>query len=105
MKQVVIFKRRTNILSINFGIDISEDTITSEIRADKTADSPLIATWNFSFLTDGKDGEGLFTLDDSVASLITKSKGYMDVKRVTGGEPVPVFDDPIEVIIKDSVTA
>ncbi len=104
MKQIVVHKGRTNIVQVSLGVDVSQDTITSEIRVDKDKLSALIATWAVSFATNGIDGELLLTLDDSITTLITKSVGYMDLKRITGSEPVSVFDEPLEVIFNDSVT-
>lgn len=105
MKQLTVYKGRTNVLRISLGYDVSTDTITSEIRVEKDFGSTLIATWSVAFETDGVDGELILTLDNSVTALIDKTTGYMDLKRVTGGEPVPVFDDPIEVLFKETVTA
>lgn len=104
MNQIVVHKGRTVVLPVSIGFDVSADTITSEIRAEKDKESDLIATWEVTFLTDGKDGKLLLTLDDAVTSGITKSTGYMDIKRVSGGEPFAVFDDPLEVIFKDVIT-
>lgn len=105
MSDVIVFKNRTNILSVNIGIDVSSETITSQIREGKTSTSPLIATWDVSYLTDGTDGKLVFTLDDSATSLITQKFGYMDVKRVSNGEPLPVFLNPVKVVFRDVVTA
>lgn len=104
MKQIKIYKGRTIRLPVSLGYDVSNDTFASEIRVDKNRESELIATWDVSFETDGTDGEMILTLDDSVTSEITKSVGYMDIKRITGGEPVKVFDDALEVIFEDTVT-
>lgn len=105
MKQIIIYKGRTNVIPISFGFDISNDIITSEIRTDKKSTSPLIATFDFAFESDGTDGKGSLILDNSVTSGITRTIGYMDVKRVSNGEPLPVFDEPLEVIFKFPVTA
>lgn len=103
--QVVVHKGRTNVLTVNMGIDVSADTITSEIRADANRTSALIATWSVAYATDGTDGELILTLDDSATAAIDVDRGFMDLKRVTGGEPVPVFDRPLEVIFRGTVTA
>lgn len=105
MNDVVVFRSRTNIISVNLGMDVSNDTITSEIREGKDTESTLIAAWDVSFLTDGTDGKLLLTLDDSIAALITQKSGYMDLKRLSGGEPFPVFNDSLRVVFKDVVTA
>ena len=105
MNQITVFKNRTTVVPVSLGFDVSTDTFTSEIRANKDHESPIIATWDVTFLNDGTDGELILTLDDSATVNIERTKGYMDIKRVTGGEPVAVFDDPIEVLFKSSITA
>lgn len=104
MKQIIVHKGRTVILPVSIGVDISSDTFSSQIRAQKNQESDLIASWDISFATNGEDGELLLKLDDSVTASIENDVGYMDLKRVTGGEPVPVFDDVLEVIFRDTVT-
>lgn len=103
-KPIIVHKGRTTVVQLSLGYDASNDTFTSQIRVDKDKDSDLIAAWAVSFATDGVDGELLLTLDDSVSEAIEKSVGYMDVKRVTGSEPVSVFDDPLEVHFKSPIT-
>lgn len=103
--EVVVYKDRTNIITVALGMDVSADTITSEIRTEPSVDAPLIAEWDVSFATDGTDGELIFVIDDLVAGQITQNSGYMDIKRVSGGEPYAVFDKPLEVKIQGSVTA
>lgn len=102
---VKIYKNRTNILPVNLGINVSTDTLISEIREGSTVTSPLIATWTISFLTDGVDGKCIFRLDDAQLSTVTAKKGYMDVKRISGGEPLAVFAAPVQVVFLDVVTA
>lgn len=104
MQQVVVQKGRTVVLPVSLGINVSLDTITSQIREGKETTSPLIATWSVSFATTGVDGNIVLTLDNTITSAITKTIGYMDLKRVTGGEPISVFDEPLEVLFKDVVT-
>lgn len=104
MAQLKVRKGRTEIVSVKIGQDISADTFASEIRAEPEQSSTLIATWAVSFLTDGTDGELILTLDDVITAQITATSGYMDIKRVTGGEPVAVFDSPLEVIFEGTVT-
>lgn len=102
---VKIYKNRTNILPVELGINVSADTLVSEIRVDKNVTSDLIATWTVSFLTNGVDGKIVLRLDDSQLSAITQKKGYMDIKRISGGEPLPVFVEPVQVLFVDVVTA
>lgn len=104
MNQIVVHKDRTTVVTVSLGMDVSEDTITSEIREGRSSETALIAEWSVAFDTDGVDGELILTIDDSVASDITQRKGYMDMKRVSGGEALSVFDHPLEVVFADSIT-
>lgn len=103
--RIVVQKGRTTVLRIDLGYDVSQDTFESEIRVEKNRTSELIASWDVSFETDGTDGKLVLTLDDLITAQITKSVGYMDIKRVTSGEPLSVFDDPLEVVIRETITA
>lgn len=104
MKQIIVYKGRTVIVPVSLGYDVSGDTFTSEIRTHKDSTSELIASWVVSFAGDGSDGELILTLDNSVTTLIDKVTGYMDLKRITGGEPVNVFYEPLEVLFKSTIT-
>lgn len=104
MAQITVFLGRTNKVPVSLPWDVSADQITSEIRVDKDSGSELIATWDVGFVTNGADGELELTLDDSVTSAITHFKGYMDLKRVSNGEPLSVWDDPVEVLFRKTVT-
>ena len=101
---VIVHKGRTNTLFVNMGIDVSADVITSEIRSEPNVESPLIMTWEVAFVSDGTDGKLVLTVDDLETSQIKANSGYMDLKRVIGGEPVPVFDRPLEVSFRGTVT-
>ena len=103
-KPIVVVKGRTNRVTMGLGFDVSADTLTSQIRAEEASDSFLIATWAITFATDGTDGELVLTLDDSVTALIKHTNGFMDIKRVTAGEPVPVFREVIPVVFRESIT-
>lgn len=102
---LIVYKGRTNVITANLGIDVSGDTITSEIRTEEDVASTLIATWVVTFATNGVDGEVVLTLDNSVVNAIVQSNGYMDMKRMDGGEPKPVFNKPIKVVFQRTVTA
>lgn len=103
--QIVVHKGRTNVITVNLGVDVSLDQLTSEIRTGPNQDTPLIAAWDVVFATDGEDGELILTLDDVITSQIKATSGYMDIKRVSNTEPIPVFDRPLEVIFRGTVTA
>lgn len=98
---IVVHKGRTNIITASLGIDVSGDTLTSEIR---TASGTLIATWSVAFDGDGTDGEIILTMDNSVTSAIEQPSGFMDLKRISNGEPLPVFDKPLEVEFRETIT-
>ena len=102
--KVVVHKGRTNTVRVLMGIDVSADILTSEIRSEPDVQAPLLATWHVSFATDGTDGELILVLDDVQTAQIEVNTGYMDIKRVTGGEPIPVFDKPLEVSFRGVVT-
>lgn len=99
---IVVYKNRTNILTVNLGVDVSADTFSSEIR---TESGDLIATWVVAFDGDGTDGSLVLTLDNTITAAIDYASGLMDIKRVSAGEPFPVFDNPLEVEFRDTVTA
>lgn len=99
--KIIVHKNRVNVITVSMGQDVSGDTITSEIRADPDSNSPLIAAWEVTFDTDGTDGELVLTMQDIE---ITANSGYMDLKRMAGGEPYPVFDRPLEVEFRGTVT-
>ncbi|MET0786104.1 MAG: hypothetical protein ABWY25_05310 [Paenisporosarcina sp.] len=101
MSKVIVHKNRVNIITVSLGIDVSGDDISSEIRSEPDSTSPLIATWDVTFDTDGSDGELILTMPELE---ITANSGYMDIKRVTGGMAVPVFDRPLEVDFRGTVT-
>jgi hypothetical protein len=99
---LVVYKGRTNIVNVSLGYDVSGDVITSEIRTEGDA---LIATWTVVFDGDGTDGELVLTLDNTITSAIEYSRGLMDFKRVSSGEPFAVIDKAIEVEFREAVTA
>lgn len=101
--KIKIHRNRTNTIQVALGIDVSTDEVTSQIRTQPDHTSELIATFNVAFATDGTDGELILTLDDAVTG-ITVDGGYMDILRVSGGEPLPVLDKPLEVIFQGTVT-
>jgi hypothetical protein len=102
--EVIVHKGRTNVVTVSLGIDVSEDTLTSQIRTEPDVEAPLIAEWDVAFRFDGTDGELVLTMDDLITSQITVNSGYMDLKRMSGGEPLAVFDKPLEVSFRGSVT-
>lgn len=101
---IVVYKNRTNTVSVSLGFDVSLTPVTSEIRTEKDVASTKIATWVVTFASDGVDGELILTLDNSVTEDIVQTTGFMDLKRMMGLEPVSVIDEPIPVVFKGTVT-
>jgi hypothetical protein len=102
--ELVIHRNRTNIVPLGLGMDVSGDTITSQIRVEPGADGDPLAEWDVTFATDGTDGEIILTLTSTQLAGITVNYGYMDLKRVSGGEPLSVFLEPLQVHFQGVVT-
>jgi hypothetical protein len=103
-EKIVVHKGRTCTVPVSLGIDVSADTFTSEIRTEADQEAPLIMTWTVTKPGGGTDGELLLTVDDSVTVGIKENSGFMDIKRVSGGQPIPLFDRPVEVEFRGTVT-
>lgn len=101
---ITVWKGRSISFEFTLGHQISSDTYTSQIRRGQSVDSLLIATWNITVKPGGMNKTLIFSMDDSVTSLITANYGWMDLKRMSGGEPLPVLDNPIPVLFKNVVT-
>jgi hypothetical protein len=101
--EVIVHKDRTNSLEISLGFDITGETITSQIRSEPDTEAPLIMEWSVS-VVDATSGELLLTVDNVDTADIKANSGFMDLKRVSGGEPLAIFDHPIEVRFVGSVT-
>lgn len=99
---LVVHKDRTNVVTVSLGFSVFGETITSEIR---TESGVLIATWVVTFSGDGSNGELILTLDNTITSAVTYPSGLMDLKRFSNGEPLPIFDMPLEVEFRETVTA
>jgi hypothetical protein len=105
MNKVIVHKNRYNVKEVWLGFDVSADTFSSEIRAEQDHESTLIATWSVAWVTDGTDGKIRLTMDDVITGQIEVDSGFMDIKRVSGGEPLVVLDRPLEVEFRGTVTA
>lgn len=101
---VKVTRGRTTVVQVVLGYDVTEDTYSSEIRVQRDSSSPLIATWVVTKHPTRKKVL-LLTIDNAVSAPIAHQHGWMDIKRVTGGEPVNVFENPISVIFVDAPTA
>lgn len=105
MDPIIVYRNRTVVVPVSLGFDASDDVFTSDIRVDDDPESELIASWEVESNTVDGLTELTLTLDNSVTAAITKFTGYMDIKRMTGGEPVSVFDHPLEVLFRNPVTS
>jgi hypothetical protein len=101
---ITVRKNRTNIMEVQLAYDVSSEIITSQIRKGRTPEHPLICEWLIRFKNDGKDGSLIFTLDDSVTSEIEDTVGYMDILRISGGEPITVIEFPLIVFFQEVIT-
>ena len=101
MDKLIVYKNRTNRVNVDLGYDVSGDTLYSQIR---TTSGTLIASWTVTFDSDGSDGKIILVLDDSVTASVAYKTGLMDILRVSVGERYAVFDQPLEVEFRDTVT-
>ena len=105
MSEIILYKNRTNRFKVNLGIDVSTDTFTCQVREKALVTAPLIATaTSVTFETTGVDGVLYGLFDDSTLNAVTAKSGYLDLKRMSGGEPLPVFA-PVKVKFQEVVTA
>ena len=101
MSEIILYKNRTNRFKVNLGIDVSTDTFTCQVREKALVTAPLIATATSE--TTGVDGVLYVLFDDATLSAVTAKSGYLDLKRMSGGEPLPVFA-PVKVKFQEVVT-
>lgn len=101
--EITVFKNRTTKVRVSLGFDVSTDSFTAEIRAKASSTSELLATWDVTFATNGIDGELIMTMQNESVAAVTAKSGYTDLKRMSGGEPYPVFE-PVKVKFVDTVT-
>lgn len=102
--KVRVYRHRFNKIEVHLSYDVSNDILTSQIRREKSVHSRLITEWTIEKKNGGSDGILVLTLDDSTTSEIVDNVGYMDIMRFSGGEPLNVFEAPIEVSFTDVVT-
>lgn len=91
------------MVPVDLGQDYTGDTFTAEIRVSHSPASDLIATWTVDD-SDVANGNLTLTLDNSITTAITAKRGWMDILRTSGGEPLTVFAAPLEVVFKDMPT-
>jgi hypothetical protein len=103
MSQIEVIKRQHNVLYLNFGRDVSQDTFVATIRSEKDRNSKPLATWDVSFAFYGADVELVLTLYNSSTIGINEKNGYLFCEQLVNGESKLVFDEPIEVLFKEVV--
>lgn len=104
--ELVVYKFRDNIYTCDMGMDVSTETLTSQIRTEPDVNSTLLATFTVEMGdAGGVDGEIILTLLAEDLDEINVREGYMDIKRVVGGRPLPVFDKPLKVDFRGVVTS
>ena len=102
--KLTLYKGRDNVLSVGFGFDLSLDELTCELRTAPNRSATLLGAWDIDPVTDGSDGEYIFTYTKAKSDLITVTKAYMDIKRTSGGLELPAVADFIIVEIEEVVT-
>lgn len=102
---IVIHRGRECRITVNLGINVSADTLTSQIRTEPNSTSTLIATFTVGKVGGGTTGELVLSLTSAITGAITQYEGFMDIKRIVSTVAVPVFDRPLEVVFRDVVTA
>jgi hypothetical protein len=105
MDKVIVYKNRSNTIIIDLGFDISGETYSSQIRSEPKQDAPLLADWQVAFFSDGTDGKLRLILTQLITGQISADSGYMDLKRVTGGVALAVFNEALKVEFRGTVTA
>lgn len=105
MAHVKVTRGRAKPLEVKLDYSVEGDVLTSQIRETRDPESALIADWSVAFVTDGSDGHLLLTLTSETTAAITQSTGFMDIKRVSNGVPLDVFDSPLKVIFTEMPTA
>jgi hypothetical protein len=99
-----VHRNRTNVSIVKLGYNVSGMNFISQIRAERTRTSRLIATWSIEVVGDGSSGELRFSLDNGITRDISDNIGYMDIVREEGGEPYSVLRTPLVVAFLDFPT-
>ena len=101
MQTLVVERTKTVVVPISLGFNVSGQVFTADLRATTSATSTLIATWTVTFATNGKDGELIATLPDTVTSTLAVGTAYMRLKRTTPGPTIEIFGEPVLVSIQN----
>lgn len=103
--ELLVYRDRTTVVPLSLGMNVSGDTITSEIRVGVSPTSTLLGTWDVTFVTDGSDGEVRLEITSLTEAANGVNYGYMDLKRLSSGKSLSVFRVPLRVKFQGVVTA
>lgn len=104
---IIVKRGRTTTLQVSLHRDLSATTaeaFSSKIRAEDNETSPVLCAWQIAIKSPASDGILILTIDNTVASAVTRTNGYMDMKEVIAGEPRSVWNDPLPVVFEGVVT-
>ena len=102
--RLVFDKGSYNSWNVNANLDLTGQTVVSQIRVRPEETSDLILQWTVS-ITDAAAGEFTIYFNDSANTLGDVSEGFMDIKRVTGSGDVRMHDEVIFVEFQARPTA
>ena len=91
---------------MNFGFDVSADTISSQVREQADHTSPLIFEWE---VDTSEAGTGYITLsyddtDRDNDQIAANDRGIMDIRRLSGGSAIKAHQGVIIVELEATPT-
>lgn len=101
--EVIVHRNRYNVITVDLGYDVTGETLESEIRSEPSVDAPLVVAWDLT-VNDAATGKLTLVIDTTAAAQIKAASGFMDIKRVSGVEAIPAWDEPLEVTFRGAVT-
>ena len=99
-------KGRYNSYRVNFGFDVSGDTISSQVREQADHTSPLIFEWQVDD-TDAASGYVTLFYNDTARAndqIVANNKGIMDIRRFSGSFAYPAHQGVIVVDLNATPT-
>ena len=99
-------KGRYNSYRVNFGFNVSGDTITSQCREQADHTSPLIFEWAVD-TTEAALGFVVLSYDDTDRDndqIIANNRGVMDIRRLSGGSAIKAHQGVIIVDLEATPT-
>ena len=105
MTNLVFKKSRYNAVSVNAEMDLTGETITSQIRKGPEETSDLILAWTVTPV-DLSLGTFELSYNDSTPDEIIAGvdRGFMDIKRLTGSGDISLHDDLLVVEFRSMPT-